>query len=102
MNQMRYANFPTLLNTGANSIGVKRTYFGQGVLSGMWKITILTKDGFAGLNKLNDAAQELELDTRKAVNKVLQENTITNPQDDEYLNEVRNYVRSEVSGMFHR
>ena len=102
MNQMRYANFPTLLDSRASSTGVKRACFGQDILSGMWKITILTKEGFSGLNKLNTPAQELELGTRQAVNRALQENPIMNPQDEEYLNEVRDYVRSEVSGMFRR
>ncbi len=102
MNQMRYANFSKLLDTKAQSKGVKRSCYSEEVLSGMWKITILTKEGFAGLNKLNEPAHDLELDTRKAVNKALQENPIVNPRDEEYLNEVREYVRSEISGMFHR
>ncbi len=102
MNQMRYANFPTLLDSKATSAGVNRSTYGQSVLSGMWKITILTKEGFSGLNKLNETAHELELDTRQAVNKALQENPIMNPRDEEYLSEVRDYVRNEVSGIFRR
>lgn len=102
MNRMRYANFSTLLDSKANSVGVKRSSYGQSILSGMWKMTILTKEGFSGLNKLNETAHELELDTRQAVNKALQENPIMNPRDEEYLNEVRDYVRSEVSGLFRR
>lgn len=102
MNQMKYANFPTLLDTKAKSIGVTREHFSSDVISGMYRITILTKDGFSGLNKLNDTAHDLELDTRKAVNKALQDNPIVNPRDEEYLNEVREYVRNEVSGLFRR
>lgn len=102
MNQMKYANFPTLLSTAATSNGVNKKHFSSDIISGMYKITILTKEGFAGLNKLNEENQDLEFDTRQAVNRALQENPILLPRDEDYLREVREYVRSEVSGMFHR
>lgn len=102
MNQMRYANFPTLLDSQASSRGVRRNPSSGELLSGTHMLTILAKEGFAGVNKIYETAQELELGTRQAVNKVLQENPILNPRDEEYLQEVRAYVRSEVKGKFYR
>ena len=103
MNQLKYANFRLLLDSKANSVGVSKTDCVRHVLSGMYKLTLLSKEGFVGLKKLQERlAQDLEIDTRKAVNKALQDNPIVNPRDEEYIQEVRSFVRGEIRGRFHR
>ena len=49
-----------------------------------------------------ELSPKMDLDARRAVNKVLQENPIVNPREEEYLEEIRAYVREEARSVFHR
>lgn len=103
MNRIQYANFRSLLDSKAISAGVEKNEYVLDLSSGMWPLTVATKEGFAGVRKMHEEKQsQMELDARKAVNKVLQENPIVNPREDEYLEEVRACARSEIQRQLHR
>ncbi len=103
MNKIQYANFRTLLDSNANSTGIEKKATTLDLSSGMWPLTVATKEGFAGVRRMKEElSSKMDLDARRAVNKVLQENPIVNPKEEEYLEEIRAYVRNEVKGVFHR
>ena len=48
MNKIQYANFRTLLDSKAASIGIEKKDATLDLSSGMWPLTVATKEGFAG------------------------------------------------------
>lgn len=103
MNKIQYANFRTLLDSQAASVGIEKNNSVLDLSSGMWPLTVATKEGFAGVRKMHEETSSMvELDARKAVNRVLQENPIVNPHEEEYLDGVRSLVRDEIRKQFHR
>ena len=103
MNKIQYANFRTLLDSKAASIGIEKKDATLDLSSGMWPLTVATKEGFAGVRRMQEElSPKMDLDARRDVNKVLQENPIVNPREEEYLEEIRAYVREEARSVFHR
>lgn len=101
MNQIRYVNFQALYSLGVNGNNVTRKNSNRSVFAGMWPLTVLTKEGFAGLKRLQEEEEDYSLaEIRKVVSKTLQQSPIRNPREEEYLDKLRNYVHQEVGSVF--
>lgn len=72
MSNVRYANFRYLLNL-SDFILIEENYYKQ-IFAGMYTLTVLVKDGFAGLKELEEEEHEaLLIDIKKEVKRALSE-----------------------------
>lgn len=73
MNDIKYANFHSLINFSENSYYFVREPIGD-IFAGMYMLTLITKDGFAGLAELKKEKEEDELEQiKKDVKRALTE-----------------------------
>lgn len=72
MNNIRYANFRYLLEL-KKYILIDENYYKQ-VFAGMYTLTVLVKDGFAGVKELEEEEEKaLLIDIKKEVKRALNE-----------------------------
>ena len=70
MNNVKFANFPVLF--GLDGFSLKRENNYSLIFAGMYSLTILVKDGFAGLKDLREEAkQDFVAKIRREIRKTL-------------------------------
>ena len=70
MNKIKFVNFRAFVTSKASLAGIKKEHSMREVFAGMWPLTVLTKDGFAGYQKLQE--ESLRYQVRKSFASVLQ------------------------------
>ena len=72
MNNVKFANFPTLFGIDGLTLMKENNY--SLIFAGMYSLTVLVKDGFAGLKDLHEEAEKdfvakIRREIRKTLNK---------------------------------
>ncbi len=64
MNKIKFVNFRAFVTAQISPVGVQRKNCMREVFAGMWPLTVLTKDGFAGYRQLQE--ESLRYHVRKS------------------------------------
>lgn len=88
MNTVKYANFTLVTELTNTKFDLKKETIGD-IFAGMYTLTLLTKDGFSGVEELKKEYEEEKLEQiKKEVKKVLKEK--------EEKEKIRNMVKAAL------
>jgi hypothetical protein len=91
MNDIKYANFMILRELKNNLYDIKKETIGS-VFAGMYTLTLLTKDGFAGVEELK---KEYEADELEQVKKDVKRAILEKEETEKIRNIVKEALKSD-------